>query len=66
MIYFISNKLRFISYYGYNEDEFPQLFGGHVNTEEYRLALHLLDNQNVFTVHEVAHMLKGSTDENLE
>ena len=34
--------------------------------EEYQLALHLLDNQNVFTVHEVADMLKGSTEENLE
>ena len=34
--------------------------------KEYELALHLLDNQNVFTVHEVAEMLKGSTEENLE
>jgi hypothetical protein len=34
--------------------------------EEYQLALHLLDNPYVFTVHEVAAMLKGSTEENLE
>ena len=34
--------------------------------EEYQLALHLLDKQNVFTVHDVAAMLKCSTGDNLE
>lgn len=65
-MYFVIDKLRFIWYSRYTDDEFPQLFGGPIDMEEYQLALHLLDKQNVFTVHEVAAMLKGSTEENLE
>ena len=34
--------------------------------KEYQLALRLLDNQNVFTVHEVAAMLKLSTEDYLD
>jgi len=34
--------------------------------KEYQFALRLLENQNVFTVHEVSAMLKRSTEENLE
>jgi hypothetical protein len=65
-MYFIINKLCFLSFSRYTDDEFPQLFGGPIDMKEYELALHFLDNQNVFTVHEVAEMLKGSTEENLE
>ena len=65
-MYFVINKLCFICYSRYTGDEFPQLFGGPIDMEEYQLALHLLQNQNVFTVHEVAVMLKGSTEENFE
>ncbi len=65
-MYFVINKLRFICYSRYTDDEFPQLFGGPIDMEEYQLALKLLDKQNVFTVHEVAAMLKRSTDDNME
>lgn len=34
--------------------------------KEYQCALRLIENQNVFTVHEVSAMLKRSTEENLE
>ena len=56
----------FFSFSRYNDDEFPQLFGGPIDVKEYELALHLLENENIFTVHEVAEMLKGSTEDNLE
>ena len=65
-MYFVINKLRFICCSSYTDNEFPQLFGGPIDMEEYQLALHLLDKQNVFTVHDVAAMLKRSTGDNLE
>ncbi len=64
---FIINKWCFLSFSTrYTDDDFPQLFGGPIDMKEYELALHLLENQNIFTVHEVAEMLKGSTEGNLE
>ena len=64
-MYFVTNKLRFL-YSRYTDEEFPQLFGGPSEMKEYQLALRLLDNQNVFTVHEVAAMLKRSTEDYLD
>ena len=56
----------FFSFSRYNDDEFPQLFRGPIDVKEYELALHLLENDNIFTVHEVAEMLKGSTEGTME
>ena len=39
---------------------------GYRGMKEYELALHLLENENIFTVHEVAEMLKGSTEGTME
>jgi len=51
--------------YSYQEIEFQQLFG-QTTIDEYILALHVLGNNNMFTVREVNAMITKRNDEMFE
>ena len=49
----------------YQENKFPQLFG-QTTINEYNLAIHVLENTNMFTVREVDAMIAKSNEDYLE
>ena len=51
--------------YSYQENEFPQLFG-QTTINEYNLAIHVLENNNMFTVREVDAMIAKSNEDYFE
>ena len=47
--------------YRYHDDEFPHLLG-QTTMNEYNLAMHVLENNNMFTVHEIDAMITKSDE----
>ena len=48
--------------YSYDDNEFPQLFG-QTTINEYNLAIHVLENNNMLTVREVDAMITKPNEE---
>ncbi len=51
--------------YSYDDNEYPQLFG-QTTFNEYNLAIHVLENNNMFTVREVDAMMTKPNEEYIE
>ena len=51
--------------YSYDDNKFPQLFG-QTTINEYNLAIHVLENNNMFTVREVDAMITKPNEEYFE
>ena len=53
------------SEYSHDVNEFPQLFG-QTTFNQYCLAIHVLDNNNMFTIREVEEMINKPNEEYVE
>ena len=51
--------------YSYDDNEFPQLFG-QTTFNQYSLAIHVLENNNMFTIREVDEMITKLNEEYVE
>ena len=51
--------------YSYQDNKFPQLFG-QTTINEYNLAIHVLENNNMFTVREVDAMIAKLNEDYFE
>jgi hypothetical protein len=51
--------------YSYDDNKFPQLFG-QTSFNQYNLAIHVLENNNMFTIREVDAMITKPNKEDVE